>query len=227
MSQLLIHHTANSDNKCLRFSPRVQVEFRPELTFLERQAQWWSPEERECLISKALYSAEECKDDKVTIDALNLSLHQARQVAVSLNKSAPERFVTLPLDQGFLNQWCNYGDSRRGLEKWVSRAHETTREKIARKARSKVVALSMSGATPEEICVASRKASVASVLFAIMMANADARAVLNLHSECRPSMDLSTRQSHLTLLSTPMGKRRKRSQKRHAKGDNNCCTGIY
>ncbi len=181
--QLRLSGVVSQTRKRLRFAPPVIVEYLPELSSSERRAVWWSPEEVECMISKASYSAEESRKNKVLVDALDQALRDARRSALLANShTTDDTIVTmLPADQG-LKLWCQYGHSRRGLEKNVSRVHQTTRNNIVKKALSKVVTLSRSVAIAEngaeEIRMAYEKVSRSSVMFAQMIAMADAQAAL-------------------------------------------------
>jgi hypothetical protein len=149
---------------------------------------WWSHEEVECMISKATYSADESRKNKVLVDALDQALRDARRSALLFNSNINDSLVKVLNDETLLYLWCHYGHSRRGLEKMVSRVHQTTRDNIVRKARSNVIALSRSGATPEVVQAAYEKASQSSVIFANMIAAADAQAALHPVAERRRSM---------------------------------------
>jgi hypothetical protein len=183
--------------KRLRFSPPVVVAYLPEISNDEKRAAWWSQEESACIISKALYSADESRKNKVLVDTLDQALRHARRSALALNNNERDSAPELLTEQRLLSLWCQYGHSRRGLEKMVSRVHQTTRDNIVIRTRSKVVALSHSGADPEKIRAVSEKGSRSSAVFATMIATADAEAVLSPLAERRRSIQSSKQASSL------------------------------
>lgn len=194
--QLRLSGAVSQSRKRLRFAPAEIVEYLTELNSDERRAYWWSPQEVDCMMSKASYSAEESRKNKVLVDAVDQALREARRTALMANHSHDNTISPIPsfdnmstttTDQG-LKLWCQYGHSRRGLEKAVSRIHQTTRNNIVKKARSKVIELSQqqqqhAGAGSDDnsedvIRSTYEKASRSSVLFAQMIASADAQAAL-------------------------------------------------
>lgn len=172
-----------------RFSTTVVVKMLPELKKEDKKWLWWNEEEVEFILSQASYGAEETRRNRMLVDTLDQALRDARRSALMSNNSnsVDLEWVTPLRDRDPLYLWCQYGHSRRGLEKMVSQAHQITRNNIASKIRSKIVMLSRSGEGVEEIRVASEKMSRSSILFARMMGAADEQAALHPLAERRRS----------------------------------------
>ncbi len=188
----LTQHTRGDGNACkrLRFASAVVIDFLPIISEAERRASWYSEEEMECMISKASYSADESRRNKVLLDALDQALRDARRLALAQNANQDDAVPSVSGDRDFLYLWCQYGHSRRGLERLVSRNHQITRTNIIKKVRSIVLTLSRSGAEADQIRTTSGKASRSSLVFAQMIATADAQAALHPIAERRRSVVL-------------------------------------
>jgi hypothetical protein len=137
----------------------------------ERKNTWWSLDEICFMSTDALLWAEESKRSKAVIESLDHALREARRAVVYQN---PQMF----LHNQSLCLWCQYGHSRRGLERIASPLHETTRSNTINTFRKRIVKLSQLSADAEEIHLASEKGSLSSTIFARMIGIADAQAAL-------------------------------------------------
>jgi hypothetical protein len=133
---------------------------------------WWSRKDFRSMSTDALQWANESRRGKALIESLDHALREARRAVLHQN---PE----IVSDDRSLRLWCQYGHSRRGLERRSSPLHEVTRSNIINVVRKRVVKLSQLGADAEEIRLASEKASQSSIIFARMIGWADAQAALN------------------------------------------------
>lgn len=143
---------------------------RRNLSAKEKYSLWWTLEELRSMTANASIWAEESRRSKALIESLDDALREARRASLVKNPEFPE-------DAG-LRLWCQYGHARRGLERTASALHEQTRSNIINMIRRRVVMLSQSGASAEEIRKASEKGSRSSVIFARIIGMADARAAM-------------------------------------------------
>lgn len=172
--------------KRVRFASHTVVAYlpnRPDTAEDEKCSTWWSLDDFHSMATDASQWAEESRRSKALIDSLDHALREARRGALQQNSQILSEYQTLRL-------WCQYGHSRRGLERAASTLHEVTRSNIINLVRKRVVHLSHAGADTDEIRRASEKASRSSVMFAILIGKADAEASLNPFPA--PSRKLST-----------------------------------
>ncbi len=109
-----------------------------------------------------------------------------------------------------LTLWCQYGHSRRGLEKFTSRQYCDTRRKQMRQLSQRVVALSKRGADPTELRQASEEASRISITFARILAIAQYKAA----TSSFPGEDERVKTLEKTTLHPSTVWQRKRAEKR-------------
>jgi hypothetical protein len=81
-----------------------------------------------------------------------------------------------------LAHWCTHGHSRRGLERWGSQYHGTSRTDATDSSKSTVVNLNLSG---DELAREASRLSLSSRVFARMMGEADEAAAIRTHTELR------------------------------------------
>jgi hypothetical protein len=148
----------------------------------ENHQLWWSQEELEVIMDKALQVSNEARDQPIVVGGLDQALELAISKAAVLGarKQLESYLSNVQEEERGLKLWCQYGHSRRGLEKFTSIFYNDMRKKDIYKLTKMVMVLKKKGAEPELIRQVSEQTSRSSVVFARMLAIADHKATSRL-----------------------------------------------
>jgi hypothetical protein len=143
---------------------------------------WWSIEESDFIMSKALGTAAEVKKHFILTEALDQAVKFAGRMACVLDDQKDlNGYLESMNDEGRgLKLWCQYGHSRRGIEKYTSRIYHDARRRDTRNVVKQVVTLSRRGASPELIRQTSESLSRPYAVLARMFGVADAKAATSI-----------------------------------------------
>lgn len=187
-----LHDIASTEGRKRRkvhFGPLVVIQ-RPNLEGAESKlSPWLSRDEFRSMLSKAVWTAVESRKF-VLSDAIDKAMIDARRVASALTDQQNLQHYLESMDDisDDLRLWCQYGHSRRGLEKVASRRYQD--RKMKEKLFEQVASLSKAGAQPEVIRAVSECISRPSIILARMFGVADAKAVadqgigVDIHRQC-------------------------------------------
>ncbi len=174
-----------SRKRRVRFAPSTVFEYTrssscDDLLPVEQEKLelWWNRKDFDAIMSKAMTTASEARHQPVVVAGLGQAFQLALRTASLVGQECQldECLQNMHEEHRGLKLWCQYGHSRRGLEKYTSRQYNDIRRKQMHKLYKRVVALSKQGADPEEIRHVAERTSRLSVIFARMMAIADANA---------------------------------------------------
>lgn len=166
-SPLEIHHASNWDDQ-------FQIDdFKLSL--------WWSREDFVSIMSKAIRTSVEARKHTMLPDAIDKAFTHSKEEAHTLgDQGHVDEYLNLLSDEDRgLRLWCQYGHSRRGLERFTSRLYQETKRSDRAKIVRQVVILSKSGAKPDVLRRVSERTSRSSGIFARMLGIADANAAMS------------------------------------------------
>jgi hypothetical protein len=155
----------------------------------EQETLWWSRDDMQSIMTKALLTANEARKHAIVAKALDQAVRRAEETAslVFDQFGLDTLLLDLRTEDRALRLWCQYGHSRRGLEKYTSRLYHQQRKCLIKTNCSQVVSLSIEGADPELIRQVAERTSRPSVILARMMGIADSTAA----ASCHPGIDVS------------------------------------
>jgi hypothetical protein len=169
---------------------RRKVRFGPSVTQYDdatpieqlKSDLWWSIEESDFIMSKALGTAAEAKKHFILTEALDQAVRFAGRIACVLGDHEDlNGYLESMNDEGRgLKLWCQYGHSRRGVEKYTSRTYHDARRSDMRNVVKQVVTLSRRGASPELIRQTSESLSRPYAVLARMFGVADTKAATSM-----------------------------------------------
>jgi len=144
----------------------------------QKRSLWWSLSDYEVFSDTARNICKEVR----RCPSLTSGLDEALRKAVRNSKQTEYdgKLQLVPHDQG-LTHWCTHAHSRRGLERLASSFHCKSRNAGVVLTKSSVLNLSLCG---DELAKEASRLSLHSRIFARMMGEADAAALLR-HSELR------------------------------------------
>jgi hypothetical protein len=167
----------------VRFGPSVFFEASGRLNDEtsqedERLGLWWNRDEFDLIMSTARVSACEARHHPIVAGGLDQAFQLAVRMASLLGPACQldEHLQKMQEEQRGLKIWCNNERTRRGLEKFTSRQYNHVRRTQRDNISKRVLALSKQGASPDEIRLVSERSSRVSIIFARMLAIADAKA---------------------------------------------------
>lgn len=130
----------------------------------------------------------ECIDTIVitTPTAIAIAVVKCRGLCLAISSINMDSRNFITIFQG-LAHWCTHGHSRRGLERWGSLYHCSSRNKGADLCKSTVIKLSL---TSDELALEASRLSLSSRIFARMMGEADEVASFRTHTELRRWSDM-------------------------------------
>jgi hypothetical protein len=172
-----------SKRKKVRFSRDEIVQYvtaRSEMTLEETKSIWWSPAEMQEFRHTAKIISRETRGAEWMIRSLEESCNIARQIAKSCSDEMlmeEKTWEHLEPRQDLVD-WCRYGHSRRGMERWFCKAHKEIRADTTSKARRRI--LEMQRCDDDFLRRISERFSRSSRIFARLIGEADAKAAVSL-----------------------------------------------
>jgi hypothetical protein len=174
---------ATKKNRKVRFASTIAIYYSSiwddqfELSDLKRHL-WWSREDFRSFMSRAVRTSTEARKHTLLLEALDKAKSYSRQVAQLLGdqESLNKNLENMRDEDRGLRLWCQYGHSRRGLEKYTSRLCFKTKRSDRLKLLMQVTMLSRTGVEPELIRQVSERTCRSSAIFARMLGIADAQA---------------------------------------------------
>jgi hypothetical protein len=176
--------TSTSRRK-VRFHPSISqvVVTLPTLREIDEDQKrrlWWSLSDYEVFTDTARNISREVRRHPGLTSGLDEAFRKALLASKHVDQ-VEEAMQQIPLDPG-LAHWCTHGHSRRGLERWGSQYHGTSRTDATDSSKSTVVNLNLSG---DELAREASRLSLSSRVFARMMGEADEAAAIRTHTELR------------------------------------------
>jgi hypothetical protein len=169
------------------FAPEiVVVTYADRLSVEETSKKWWSPIEVTQLRYAAKASSKETPQKTWMTKSFRKAYNQSRQMASCYEDESKLRVKLQNMKTSQeLQDWCQYGHCKRGLERLSSQAHNAARSQAVKEARSRVIA--MKGCDALLIRETSEYLSRTARIYARLMGQADADAVENVTS-VKPDM---------------------------------------
>lgn len=188
--------------KKVRFAPARSeiVEYvasRSDLSLEESKHIWWTPSEMREFRHAAKTMSRETRGTTWMIQSVEEAFNTARQIASSFPEDTltSEALQHIKPREDFVD-WCRYGHSRRGLERWSCKAHKDARAEAASKARKRVI--EMHKCNSDFLRRIYERFSRASKVYARLIGLADAEAVVPLPtSTCLGSFPHTTTEETL------------------------------
>ncbi len=164
------------------FGPEIiVVTYADRFSVEEMSKKWWSPMELTQLRYTAKASSRETPQKTWMTKSFRKAHNRSRQIASCYEDESKLRIKLQNIKSSQeLQDWCQYGHCKRGLERLSSQSHNEARSQAVKEARSRVVA--MKGCDALLIQETSEYLSRTSRIFARLMGQADADAVENLTS---------------------------------------------
>jgi hypothetical protein len=176
----------SNDDMLSKRKPQRNVRFGPTIIISNSTAwngsqlsPWLTRDDFNAIMSKAIYTAVEARKHFLLSEGLEKTMVHARSEATCLNDQGGlhEYLENMEDNEPGLRLWCQYGHSRRGLERYTCQLFYDREIKEA--LFTQVAFLSKTGAQPDLIRRVSERISRPYVIVARKFGIADARAAMS------------------------------------------------